>query len=224
MRRIIFLLIIASLLLCSVLVSQVASRAATGISVLRVANLSFFYKQDEQARFLDLKTQWQTERRGELSLSKAAEFAQQAYDKASVEAELPEWRYHGGPSPKVITAKVHLYNSSKKALLNTPISMTLKAEVGDLRVSPQTQMTDYQYLASTAQWQTVASKKIIIPAIAPEEDQQLSVMTFHLMDFLATHNNQWPRRLKVTLSSPSFKTTEKQLTLIPDHFIVPVLY
>lgn len=214
---------------------MIATRAATGHhfaqkaapkrqAALKVASLGFYYKQDENARYLDLKTQWQTEHKGLLSGQKASEFADTAYQQASVEAPFSQWRAQGGPAPKVFSAKLHLYSNTKAAVLNTPISVSVQANVGDLRVSPITQLTDYRYLQQTAHWETLETRQLSVPVIAPEEDQLLEVMQFRLLSFLNSHPNQWPTAVRITISSPRLGVAEKQISLLPDHFVVPVLY
>jgi hypothetical protein len=109
-------------------------------------------------------------------------------------------------------------------LLTVPVSVTVRAKVGDLRVDPDIQMTDYEYLKESAQWETISQKTLTIPAIAPGEDMLLTLMQFHLLDFLAAHPNRWPVQVEVTLTSPLIGSSRRSISLIPDHFVVPVLY
>lgn len=202
-----------------------ATRAATGQhGAVKASSLDFYYKTDAKARFLDLKNQWQSKHRGEISLNQADEMAQEAYSQASVETPFSQWLFHGGPDPRVFTGKLHLYNSSTKALLNVPLSVTLRAKVGELRVNPEIQMTDYDHLDDTARWEDVSSKTITIPALAPGEDMLVEVARFRLLDFLARHPNQWPSQVMVQVNAPQMGSTRKIITLVPDHFVVPVLY
>lgn len=225
-RRLVFLLLILGLLLCAQYITILATHASPKQlpQSLKVASLQFYYKLDENARFLDLKTQWQTEHRGALSLQKAAEFAEIATKQASVEAELLHWRAQGGPSPKIFTAKLHLFNPGCKAILDIPLTITVKANVGELRVSPTTQLTDYGHLRRTAHWETISTHTLHIPVIAPEEDQLLEVAQFRLLEFMGTHSAQWPEAVRVTVSSPQLGIVEKQLSVLPDHFVISTLY
>jgi hypothetical protein len=216
---------VLALLLCSQAICLLATRAATRQSGdIRVHSLDFYYKEDENARFLHLKNTWQSQHRGEISLTKSDELATEAYRQAGVEAPFTRWRYQGGPSPKVFTSKIHLYNNGKRAVLNLPLKVSVRAKVGELRVKPDIQMTDYGYLQQTAHWEDVSSNTITVPALAPNEDMLVEVMRFRLMNFLAAHPNQWPTQVEVTVSAPQMATVRKSLPLVPDHFVVPTLY
>lgn len=223
-KRVVFVLMVVGLLIASEAVTVLATRASAANGLLKVESLGFFYKLDEQARYLDLKTKWQTEHRVDLSLDKASELAKEAYGKAGVESPFEQWRYQGGPAPHVFSSKMHLYNAGKNAMLNIPLQVVVRAKVGELRVSPDIQMTDYDHLEQTARWETVSQKTVKIAALAPGEDQLVEVMNFQLMDFLAKHPNQWPSQVEVSVSAPGIATTRKLLPLVPDHFVVPVLY
>ncbi len=229
MKRFVFILLILGLLACAQVLTFMATdaSAARGVSnttTLKTASLDFYYKLDEKARYLDLKNQWQSKHRGEFSPRQAVELADEAYKKASVEAPFEKWLYHGAPAPRVFTGKLHLYNSSKQALLDVPLKVTLRAEVGDLRVDSVVQLTDYGHLSKTARWMTLSEQTVSIPAVAPGEDLQVEVMRFRLMEFLAAHPNRWPSQLEVQVSGPQVGTVKKSLSLAPDHFVVPVLY
>jgi hypothetical protein len=233
MRRFVFLGLILGLLFCAQGITMLAPHAsakrnlstgASNSSGLKAASLQFYYKLDGEARFIDLKTQWQTEHPGSLSFKKAAELAETATKQASVEAELPHWRAQGGPSPKIFTAKLHLYNTSPKPQVDIPLTITVKARVGELRVSPSTQLTSYDHLRRSAQWKTVSTRVLRVPVIAPEEDLQLEVAQFQLLPFLEKHPGQWPESIQVVVSAPALGVVEKQLSLLPDHFMVPTLY
>jgi hypothetical protein len=230
-KRFVFLLLIIGLLLCAQWITFIASASSRHAPVKRsislpltVASLKFYYKQDENARFIDLKTKWQTEHKGAISLQKAADFADTADSQASVEAELSRWKAQGGPAPKVFGAKLHLYNNGKKAIVNIPLTITTKVNVGDLRVSPVTQLTDYEYLRQTSRWETVSTRTMQIPVVAPGEDQLIDVAKFRLLDFLGKHAGQWPESVQVSVSSPQFGIAERRIILLPDHFVVPTLY
>ena len=213
-----------SLLLLSEVVTLLATRAATGRGPIQVDSLDFFYKLDEHVRFLDLKTQWQSEHRGELPIAKADELAREAYDLAATESPFAIWRYHGGPAPQIFTGKAHIHNQGHNALLNVPVSVLVRAKVGELRVNPDIQMTDFDYLEDSARWETVSREVVRVPAIAPGEDMLLPVMKFRLLDFLARHPNRWPVQVEVKISAPPMGTAYKTISLVPDHFVVPVLY
>lgn len=224
MKRPVFIIIIITLVLITQAVTLLATRAGTPKAPIRVESIDFYYKMDAKARFLDLKNRWQSENRGALAISKASELANEAYNQSNSESVFDQWRYHGGPAPSVFVSKAHIYNSGKTALLNVPVSVTVRAKVGDLRVDPIIQMTDYDYLKETAVWETVSIETITIPAIAPGEDLLLPLMKFRLLDFLASHPNRWPVLVEVRMSSASLGNSRKAISLVPDHFVVPVLY
>jgi hypothetical protein len=223
-KRIVFIVVTLALLLLSEAVTLLATKAATTPGTIHVEDLSFFYKEDEAARYLDLKNQWQSEHRGEIPPDKAAELAEKAYKEASVESPLLRWREQGGPNPQVFSAKAHLSNPGHDALINVSLRVTLKAKVGDLRVNPRIQITDYHYLESSARWVTLSDTVILVPAIAAGEDLQVDLVKFPLRDFLGKHNGQWPAQLRLELQAPHMDATYKTLSLMPDHFVVPVLY
>lgn len=232
-KRVVFIILTLSLLLLSEAVTLLATHAAAPRGQLKgsvsnravqVQSLDFYYKMDEKSRYLDLKNQWQSAHKGELNYAEASTLAAQAYDESSVESELEQWAYHGGPDPKVMTGKVHIYNVGQRALLNLPIKVTLRAKVGELRVNPAIQMIDYDYLNDTAQWLSVSSKTVKVAALAPGEDMLVDLGKFQMLDFLGKHPNQWPAKLELRVDSPEFGTSRKVLNVIPDHFVVPVLY
>jgi hypothetical protein len=212
------------LLVLSEMVCLFATRASASNGPIKVDNIGFYYKLDAKARYMDLKTRWQSEHRGELGAAKASELATEADAASSVESPFDKWRYQGGPDPAIFTGKAHIYNAGHKALLNVPVSVTVRAKVGDLRVSPDIQMTDYDYLKDSARWEVLSHKTLTIPAIAPGEDMLLTLTQFHLLDFLTAHPNRWPVQLEVSMSSPFLGSSRQSISLIPDHFVVPVLY
>lgn len=240
-KKIVFILVVASLLLLSEAITLMATEA-DGLagsgkartvktsrsalqSAIKVADVGFYYKLDEKARYIDLKNQWQSKHRGEVSFAKACEFSRQAYAQASVEELLSQWRYHGGPNPWIFTGKSHLFNDGKQAYLNVPVQVSFRAKIGDLRVNPAIQMTDFSQLKNSAHWEKLPeSHATRIVAIAPGEDILLELGAFNLLDFLAAHPNQWPTEIEVQISSPRFTGSRKVIPLTPDHFVMPTLY
>ena len=198
--------------------------ASAGSTGLKAESLEFYYKTDENARYLDLKTRWQSETQAELTYLKVSELAEEAYKSATVESPFDQWRYQGGPAPNIFSGKVHLYNTGKQAWLNVPVQVTLRAKVGALRVNPALQTTDYGYLQQTARWETVSTRTVKIPVIAPGEDIQVEVGRFNLPSFLAKRANQWPAEVEFQITAPQVGQLSKSIPLIPDHFVVPVLY
>jgi hypothetical protein len=223
-RRFVFIALIIGLLVAAETLALWSTNAVASYGALKVQSLGFFYKADEQTRFLDLKTRWQAEHLGEISHRKASELADEAYGKSDVESPFTLWRYHGGPSPNIFSGKVHLFNTGKEALLNVPMAVTLRARVGDLRVKPAIQTTDYDYLESSSRWVTLGRNTVTVQALAPGEDMLLEVGRFRLMDFLAENPNRWPVEVEVQVTSPQTGTVKKSIALIPDHFVVPNLY
>jgi hypothetical protein len=223
-KRFVFICLTIALLLLAESVCLFATRAAASNAPIKVDNIGFYYKLDAKARYMDLKTRWQSDHRGELAATKASELALEADKAASVESAFDKWRYQGGPDPAIFAGKAHIYNAGHKALLNVPVYVTVRAKVGDLRVNPTIQMTDYDYLKDSARWELVSQSTVTIPAIAPGEDILLPLTQFNLLDFLAKHPNRWPVQLEVSMVSLSAGSSRKTISLIPDHFVVPVIY
>ena len=229
MKRIVFLVLTFTLLLLSEAITLLATGAESATkpvtNTIQADSIGFFYRQDEKTRFLELKNQWQSEHRGEVDMNKAISIAEQAYQASSVDAPLTAWRYHGGPSPWIMTAKVHLFNDGTKAYLNVPLAVTVRARGGDLRVNPALQLTDFSNLEKTARWLPVSgTKTITIPAFAPGEDMLLEVTRFSVLDFLSRHPNRWPTELEVQVSNPQFGAVKQSISLLPDHFVMPSIY
>ena len=198
-----------------------------GVSVgdgIQVQDLQFFYKMDAEARYLDLKNEYQSTHRGEFQAAEAESLAIEAYQKASVDAPFARWLYHGGAAPNIFTGKLHLYNAANRAMLNVPYTVTVRIATGDLRVSSDLQMTDFAHLKATRRWQTLKNEAKVIPVFAPSEDMQLEVMSFNMLTFQKAHPNQWPTDVEITVRSPQFETTKRTLQVVPDHFVVPVMY
>lgn len=192
---------------------------------LNLEHAVFYYKTDEEVRFADKKTNFQSKNRGNLPPAVAAQLASEAYEESSVEQELTLWRYHGGPAPNVITAKAHLYNESSQARLNTHLNTTLRAKVAPLLVDPKTLLVDFRNLNTSGKWVALDKRSTLVPALAAGEDSREEVSRFDLRAFLAKHPNDWPVELEITVKCPeSGQTVKKRLTLIPDHFVVPTLY
>ena len=192
---------------------------------VQIEKAAFYYKTDANVRYLDFKNIWQAAQRGEIEMTKAAELAKVAYEEASVEKPFEQWRYHGQPSPEVFVAKAHVYNNSPTAALNVKANITVKALVGDWRVHPTLMVTDYDYLKRSARWVPLGSKTMMIPVLSPGEEKTLSVAEFSVLKFMSDYRNQWPTRLQVEVSIPSFGQRKvASLEMIPDHFMVQTLY
>jgi hypothetical protein len=253
-KRTVFILLIFGLLLLSEAITLLVTnadglpgtepKAKVGHSSdlppfdVKVAGLDFYYRMDEKARFMELKNQWQSAHRGGLPTGQATEYSKEAYNQASVEEVLKQWRYHGGPNPWVFRAKGHLFNDGKKAYLNVPLRVTFRAKFGDLKVDPDTQMANFTHLQQTARWKTLpVSHAINIPAIAPGEDILLDLGQINLLALIYPNqtNTQptweppeschcWPVEMEVRLDSPRFSGATRTLRLIPDHFVLPTVY
>lgn len=238
-----FILLVLGLLLLSEAITLLATNAdglpgseiKAGVSAIRPANASvsdikvagaeFYYRLDEKARFIELKNQWQSKSRGELPIDRAQVLAQDAYEHASVEEVLNRWRYHGGPSPWVFTAKAHLFNEGEQAYLNVPVTVAYRAKLGDLRVNSALQLTDFNHLKQSARWEKLpGGQSRTIPALAPGEDLLLDLGRVELLALLAAHPNRWPTEIEVQISSPRFATVSKRIELTPDHFVTPQIY
>jgi len=191
---------------------------------LKLQSLEFYYKLEAETRYLDLKTEWRSAHFDEITLCQANELAVKADLASELETPFQQWRYQGGPAPRVFTAKAHIYSTGAQALLNVPFTITVRAKVGELMLIPSIQMTDYKTLEATARWLTISKQTIRVPAIATGEDLLLPLMEFQLLDFEAQHPNQFPIAIEVQIASPFLPTSSKTLTLRPDHFVVPVEY
>lgn len=192
---------------------------------LNLEHVVFYYKTDEEVRFADKKANYQSKARGRLPADVAIQLANEAYEEASVEQELNQWRYHGGPAPNIITAKAHLYNESAQARLNTHLNVVVRAKIAPLLVDPKTLLVDFNYLKSNGKWLTLDKRSVSVSALAAGEDSREDVTRFDLRAFLAKHPNDWPSELEITVKCPeSGQTVKSRLTLIPDHFVVPTLY
>lgn len=234
MKRYILLILVTLLLLLSEAVTLFAAHAdhfrapaqsARSARPIQIDRLEFYYKLDGKARFLDLKTRWQETHHGETSFRTAAILARQADAMAKTEAPLTLWRYHGGPDPAIFSGKMHIHNQGTKALLNVPVKTTLLARVGPLSVKPDTLLTDFDALERSARWQVLSSQTFTIPAIAPDEDMLIPAMAFRLYDFMSANPNRWPVEVAIRVGdSPLVASASRSVRMIPDHFVMPVLY
>jgi len=191
---------------------------------LKVQSIDLYYKLDAEARYIDLKNQWQSDHRGEIPIEKARELALEADHESDMDTPFTQWRNQGGPAPLVFSAKAHIYGTGQQALLNVPFTVTIRAKTGNLRVITDLQLTDFQTLRSTAHWLTISQRTIRVPAVAIGEDLLLPLMEFQMLDFQKRHPNQFPVALEVKVSSPALGTVTRTLPLLPDHFVVPVIY
>lgn len=192
---------------------------------LTIEHVEFLYRLDEEARYVDLKTQYQSRTRGKLPEKEAESLALEAFEKASVEKPFTHWRYQGGPDPNVFLIKAHLYNQSSQARLNTNLSATIRAKIGELLVNPKLLLVDFSHLQQTAQWQTIETVQKEVPVMITGEEILVEISRFELLKFLNAHPNQWPTEIEVTVSSPdAANSATETLKLTPDHFSVPVLY
>ena len=197
------------------------AEAATGRGSLKLQSFNFYYRLDEATRYLELKTQWQSEHRGEVSISEAIHLAMEAHQASDMDAPFTRWRYQGGPSPAIFGAKAHVYTTGQKAMLNVHFLVTMRAKVGNWRVNPTLQLTDFEGLARSAHWEQVSQQTFTIPAIAAGEDVMLTLSEFQLYRFLQKHPNQFPVELEVRLSNPLLGTVITTLPMRPDHFMTP---
>lgn len=191
-----------------------------------IEEVVFYYKIDEETRYIDLKNKYQNRNRGEIPLQKAALLAQEAFLKASVEKQLDKWLFHGGASPNVFMAKAHLFNKSKSALLNTRLDITLRVREGEWLVNPEIQMTDFAHLVSSAKWRTLWHHTEVVPVVAPGEDLRVPVLGyFNVLRYLRFNSNAWPVEMELVVRAPALgEQATQRLELVPDHFLVPLLY
>ncbi|MEM0952148.1 MAG: hypothetical protein AAGI66_08420 [Cyanobacteria bacterium P01_H01_bin.74] len=212
------------LLLFAELISLWASPAAEQLNQLHLNSLDFYYKKDAYTRFLDLKQKWQTRHQKALPYWVASQLSEQAYAKATIESPISIWQYDTANAPNILEGKAHVFNKTKQPLFNVALQVTLRAKAAQLAVTPETQMTDFDHLEATAEWQELSEKAFVIPVIAPDEDILLPLAKFSLMAFKQQFPDQWPLKVQVTVDSPALNYTEKTISLIPDYFVMPALY
>jgi hypothetical protein len=208
---------------------KVANKAvlnsASGVSV---EEIRFYYRLDADARYQALKLNWQNSHQESYSPDIAETLAFRAFNASSLEKEMTEWRYQGGPHPLIFFTKLYLRNNQNKAILNTLIRVTVQGKIGPLRVDPQVLMTNYEYLKNQATWKVLSTTVSEVPVFAPGEEMLLPVEKFQLMRFLRLNPNSWPEslRVEVTLLNKGkvSQLKQKTLTLIPDHFLLPEPY
>jgi hypothetical protein len=193
--------------------------SSASASILRLQELAFYYRQDEAVRFLSMKNLREHELEHILPASELPELARKAYKASTVETQLISWRKHGGPAPHCFSAKIHLYNQSNQALVETPLKVVVRVKMGVLKVDPVLHLTDYDNLNRTAQWMTIRKSTVIMAALAPGMDKQLDVLDFELLPFLAAHPGYWPTEMEVSVKVLDLPLSKQTLTLLPDHFV-----
>lgn len=195
-----------------------------------IEDIGFYYKPGEEALYLKEKNTWKgTHLSEDFSLQEVEQLAWKAYQKATVEKPFTEWHWHGGVSPRIFRAKVHVHNlSQSEAITNGELMVTLKATLGELRVDPRVLVTNYPYLKKTAQELFLLKETYQLPPLAPGEEMLVPTMTFQLFRFLRQNPNRWPIEMKVeaVLRPTASGNTAKaaKLLLTPDHFVVPAWY
>jgi hypothetical protein len=226
MKKVILVFTSLALLLCAEALTLMVRSAADKTSPLKLDNIGFYYKQDEHARFMDLKTQWQTTHRSELPYSVARQLALKAYNKANIEALISSWHYDSGLFPNIITGKASIHNPDSSAKLDIPVSVILQAKTVTLEptVLLSTQMTNLNDLQSSAHWVTLSKKNFTLPVIAPGEDVLVPLVQFSLMAFKQQHPHQWPLKLRVRFNSTLIGKGQQEISLTPDYFVMPSLY
>lgn len=191
----------------------------------RLEEITFYYKADAQARYLDLKNKWQQDHAGLVPADTLQQFAIDAWNKASVEKPFEVWLAQGGVSPKVFIAKAHVANNTDEARLGVRLTVTVKARIGDLRVDPTLLLTDYDYLAATARWQTLESKTVTIDALAPGEEMLVPLTQIEIMALQKRYVDQFPVEITVEAAMTGADNKRQQakatLPLTPDHFVLP---
>ncbi|MBX2861724.1 MAG: hypothetical protein KTR14_10865 [Vampirovibrio sp.] len=188
----------------------------------KIKPLAFYYKLDEDARFLALKAEQVNQSRGAFYPEVLEKLARKSYQQASIEEPFKVWRTMGGPHPWIFRPKVLLNNSSQVALLDISIQVTVSIKTGEWRVDPELLLTDYDHLEKTAQWKTLTTYQTDLPVLAPGEDKLFTLAEIELLPYIHAHPNQWPTHLKVSVSAPKTSLqVEETLPLIPDHFLIP---
>ncbi|MDX2085707.1 MAG: hypothetical protein SFZ03_10010 [Candidatus Melainabacteria bacterium] len=202
--------------------------ATLGTNV-RLETVSFLYKADEMARYLDLKSAWQDQHPTVPPLlADLAELAMLAHQQAQQERPFTEWRQQGGPNPWVFQPVIHVRNTSNRtAQLDVNILVTVEVNLGEWKVDPRTLLTNYAHLKKTARWQAVQQQMIHLPVLAPSEEALARSQPVALLPILEKYPHQWPDQLRVqaTLQTSGQSANGKQtqlLRLVPDHFVVPL--
>ncbi len=198
-----------------------------------IEGIQFFYKLDAGTRFLEKRTQWETESKGriKIALEDLEAMAYKAYQEASVEHPFDVWREQGGPNPLVFRPKLHLRNNTDQAWLNVKIQVIWRGKIGDLLADPELLLTDYDNLSATAQWENLFVEELNIDVLTPGQDKLIEISPFQLFSFLSLYKNKWPEYLEVeahlkSADGQTFGTLPQHqyiqaLPMIPDHFVVP---
>jgi hypothetical protein len=193
--------------------------ASSSASILKLQELSFYYRQDEAVRYLGLKNQREHELNRPLPISEVLNLSRKAYKASNIETPLDHWRKQGGPYPRSFSAKIHLYNQSTKAVVEAPMKVTLKAKMGVLQADPTLHLTDYETLERTAKWVTIHQTKVPLSALAPGMDKQFDLLEFEMLPFLAANPGKWPLEMEVSVKVLDLPLAKQKISLIPDHFI-----
>ncbi|MGE0200197.1 MAG: hypothetical protein AB7P76_04430 [Candidatus Melainabacteria bacterium] len=190
-----------------------------------IESVRFYYRAEEQSYYLDLKTNAEEQNAGPLGPDRLIALADEAHDKSRMDKPLEQWLFHDGPRPVVLFAKVHLYNNADLTRLHVPLTVRVRARVGERLVNPDTLLVDFTHLENSARWEDLPVPEVVIPALTPGEEMLLPVFTLNLREFITRHAvGAWPLELEITVSSPVLSgTASRILPLTPDHFMTPAL-
>ncbi len=207
-------------------VGELKAQTAQPSTVL-VEDVDFWYRLDSDTKFLDLRSEWESGHKGNITLEELADLAWDAYNQSDVEDRLEIWREQGGPDPLVFAPKIHVRNNTNRAWLNVKLKVVIRAKIGELLADPELFLTDYDHLSATAAWENLYVEDLTIDVLAPGEEALVAATPFQLYDFLSIYKNRWPEYVEVEARLTEFADPEtgvkaRALQMIPDHFIVPV--
>jgi hypothetical protein len=194
------------------------------VFAMQLEEARFYYRLDAETRYTTKRAKWQSEHNEPYSAEVAEALAWAAFTESTLEKPLTRWQAQGGTAPGVMIGKVYLINNSDLGVIEMPLKVTLMARVGPLRVDPTLLLTDTNYLSQKAQWRTVFSQTVMVPAMAPGEEMLFSVVRFEMFRFLRFNPTAWPEKLKLMVALPGQKPTETILPVEPDHFLLPEDY
>jgi hypothetical protein len=194
------------------------------VLAMQLEDARFYYRLDAETRYTTKRAKWQSEHNEPYSAEVAEELAWNAFVESSLDKPMTRWQAQGGTAPGVMVGKVYLINNSDGGAIEIPLKVTLMARIGPLRVDPTLLLTDTAYMSQKAQWRTVFSQTVMVPAMAPGEEMLFSVVRFEMFRFLRFNPTAWPEKLKLMVALPGQKPTETVLPVDPDHFLLPPDY
>lgn len=190
-------------------------------SAQQVQSVGFVYRLETTARFLAARDRLEQLRHRPATIEELLRLARESYLASSVERPLERWRELGGPNPWVFQAQLRVKNS-KMLSSRQQQRVAIWGLVGPWMADPDLLLTDYDYLLMKAQWRKLGEAPANVPSLAGGEYAQVRGPVFELAGFLWKYPNQWPWQLKACIVTSTGQDCSAPLTLVPDHFVVPI--